>query len=107
MADSGEQALQRAIATIGQSDPLIKLLQQVKLGRMKPTDAGLRAITDSWLGAYQKVLETIELNRPLLARLDPEPRIAVLIDAGLVPPDHQGTVDLRATYRAALERARA
>ena len=40
---SGDQALQRAIATISQSDPLVKLLEQVKLGRMKPTDAGLRA----------------------------------------------------------------
>ncbi len=43
--ESGEQALQRAIATISQSDPLTKLLEQVKLGRMKPTDAGLRAVT--------------------------------------------------------------
>jgi len=54
--ESGEQSLQRAITTIYQSDPLIKLLNEVRLGRMKPADAGLRAITESWLGTYQKVI---------------------------------------------------
>lgn len=107
MSDSSEQPLQRAIATIGQSDPIIKLLQQVKLGRMKPTDPGLRAITDSWLGAYQKVLETIEVDRPSLMRLNPEPRIAVLVEAGVLPPDYHGTSDLLAAYHAAIQRARA
>src|SRR5215813_4686673 len=52
MGMSDEQAMARAIASISHSDPLIKLLQQVRLGRMKPTDAGLRAITESWLGSY-------------------------------------------------------
>jgi len=50
MDEPAEQALQRAISAILQSDPLIKLLQQVRLGRMKPTDAGLRAVTESWMG---------------------------------------------------------
>ena len=104
MAEANEQALQRAITTIGQSDPIIKLLQQVRLGRMKPTDAGLRAITDSWLGAYQKVLDTIEVDRQSLVRLNPEPRIAVLVETGVVAPDHQGAVDLQAAYRAAVQR---
>ena len=56
--ESGDQALQRAIATISQSDPLTKLLEQVKLRRMKPTDAGLRAATGSWIGIYQKIIES-------------------------------------------------
>ena len=51
--DSGEKILQKAIATISQSDPLTKLLEQVKLGRMKPADAGLRAVIDSWMDTYQ------------------------------------------------------
>ncbi len=105
MTDSTEQTLQRAISAIGQSDPIIKLLQQVKLGRMKATDAGLRAITDSWIGAYQKVLETIELERGLLVRLDPEPRLAVLAEVGVLAEAHQGAADLRATFRAAIQRA--
>jgi hypothetical protein len=106
MSDSNERALQRAITTIGQSDPIIKLLQQVKLGRMKPTDPGLRAITDSWLGAYQKVVEMIEVDRPSLVRLNPEPRIAVLVEAGVLSPDHHGASDLLAAYQAAVQRAR-
>jgi hypothetical protein len=52
--DSDEQALRRGMIAISQSDPLIKLLDQVRLGRMKPTDAGLRAVTASWMGIYQK-----------------------------------------------------
>ncbi len=105
VSENADQTLQRAINAIGQSDPIIKLLQQVKLGRMKPTDVGLRAITDSWLGAYQKVLETIELERILLVRLDPEPRLAVLVEVGVLTADHQGAADLRAAFRAAIQRA--
>ena len=105
MSESPEQTLQRAITTIGQSDPLIKLLQQVRLGRMKPTDAGLRAITDSWIGTYQQVLETAEVAHPVLVRLNPGPRLAVLIEAGVLTPDHQGVVNLQAAYQAAVQRA--
>lgn len=105
MSESPEQTLQRAITTIGQSDPLIKLLHQIRLGRMKPTDAGLRVITDSWIGAYQKVLETVEFTRPALVRLNPDPRLAVLIEAGVLTSDHQGAVNLQAAYHAAVQRA--
>ncbi len=52
--ESGDQILQRAIATISQSDPLTKLLEQVKLGRMKPTDAGLRAVIGLMAGYLPK-----------------------------------------------------
>ncbi|MBI5777386.1 MAG: hypothetical protein HY444_08350 [Nitrospirae bacterium] len=99
MNDSSEQAVRQAISTILQSDPLIKLLQEVKLGRMKPTDAGLRAITEAWLGTYKKVLETSSLDRTALARLDPSPRLYVLIDAGILPADHAAAASLRAAYR--------
>ncbi|MBH0193859.1 MAG: hypothetical protein HP492_19210, partial [Nitrospira sp.] len=51
MGTPDEQTMARAIAAISHSDPLIKLLHQVRLGRMKPADAGLRAITESWLSA--------------------------------------------------------
>ena len=35
-----EEQVRRAIATLQQSDPLIKLLQEVRLGRMKASDPG-------------------------------------------------------------------
>ncbi len=100
--DVHEQMLQRAIATISQSDPLVKLLEQVRLGRMKPTDAGLRAVTESWLNTYQKVLESTGLNRHALRRIDPMPRVAVLIDAGVLTKDHVAVESLHATFEKAL-----
>jgi hypothetical protein len=45
--DEQEEQVRRAIGTLLQSDPLIKLLQEVRLGRMKATDPGLRAVTES------------------------------------------------------------
>ncbi len=107
MSDESEQAIRQAIHTICQSDPLIKLLQEVKLGRMKPADAGLRAITESWLSTYKKALETSGLDRVALARLDPSPRLNVLIDAGVLPADHAGAASLRAVFEKALSGAAA
>jgi hypothetical protein len=104
MSDASEQAVQQAIHTISQSDPLIKLLQEVKLGRMKPTDPGLRAITESWLGTYKKVLETSSLDGTALLRLDPSPRVNVLIAAGVLPADHAGVASLRAAFQQALSK---
>lgn len=105
MIDTDEQALRQAISTILQSDPLIKLLQEVKLGRMKPTDAGLRAITEAWLGTYKKVLETSGLDRTALVRLDPSPRLDVLIHAGVLPADHAAVTSLRAIFEKVLSGA--
>lgn len=105
MNDSGEQALQRAIAAILQADPLIKLLQQVRLGRMKPTDAGLRAVTESWLGTYEKALATDGLTRSGLRRLDPSPRLAVLLGVGVFADDHPGVASLKASYERAIAQA--
>ena len=102
MSEPNEQAVCQAISTILQSDPLIKLLQEVKLGRMKPTDAGLRAITESWLNTYRKVIETSVLDRTALVRLDPSPRLDVLIHADILPADHAAVASLRAVFEKAL-----
>ena len=102
MNDSSEQAVRQAIHTVSESDPLVKLLQEVKLGRMKAADPGLRAITESWISTYKKVLETSGLDRAALRRLDPTPRLAVLIGAGVLPADHAGAASLRAAYEKAL-----
>ncbi|OGW50419.1 MAG: hypothetical protein A2V62_12325 [Nitrospirae bacterium RBG_19FT_COMBO_58_9] len=96
--ESGDQLLQRAIATISQSDPLTKLLEQVKLGRMKSTDAGLRAITGSWLATYQKVIESGGLTRQALRRIDPNPRLAVLIECGVLTGEQEAVTGLRASF---------
>lgn len=100
-----EQTVQRAISVILQSDPLIKLLQQVRLGRMKPTDAGLRAVTESWLGTYEKALAADGLTRSGLRRLDPAPRLAVLIDVGVLDDSHPGVESLSAAFDQAVARA--
>lgn len=99
---SDEQAVRQAIRTISQSDPLIKLLKEVKLGRMKPSDPGLRAVTESWIGTYRTVLETASLDRSALLRLDPSPRLNELIEAGILPAGHPGAAALRAAFEKAL-----
>ena len=103
--ESGDQTLQRAIATISQSDPLIKLLEQVKLGRMKPTDAGLRAVTDSWIGTYQKIIESGGFTRQALRRIDPSPRVAILIECGVLTGEQQAVTALRTSFERAFAAA--
>ena len=103
--ESDEQALQRAIVTISQSDPLTKLLEQVKLGRMKPTDAGLRAVTDSWMGTYQKIIESGGFTRQVLRRIDPHPRVAMLIECGVLTGEQEAVIALRTSYERAVAAA--
>ncbi len=97
--------LQRTIATISQSDPLIKLLEQVRLGRMKAGDPGLRAITEAWLVTYRKAIESPALTRQALLRIDPTPRLAVLLEQGILPSDHEGASRLLTDFTHALSRA--
>lgn len=92
----------QAISRLSQSDPIVKLLQEVKLGRMKPTDAGLRAITEAWLETYLNVLGTPGFDRATLRRLDPGPRLDVLIAAGVLEPRDAAVSSLRAAFEAAL-----
>ena len=103
--ESGDQALQRAIAAISQSDPLTKLLEQVKLGRMKPNDAGLRAVTDSWLDIYKKIIESGRFTSQALRRIDPHPRLAVLIECGVLTGEQQAVAALRTSFERAVAAA--
>lgn len=103
--ESGDQALQRAISTISQSDPLIKLLEQVKLGRMKPTDTGLRAVTDSWMSTYKKIIESGGFTRLALRRIDPHPRVAILIECGVLTGEEQSVTTLRTSFERAVAAA--
>ncbi|HEV8327250.1 MAG TPA: hypothetical protein VGQ08_07175 [Nitrospiraceae bacterium] len=103
--ESGDQTLQCAIAIISQSDPLIKLLEQVKLGRMEPTDAGLRAVTHSWIGTYQKIIESGGFTRQALRRIDPNPRVAILIECGVLTGEQQAVTALRTSFERAVAAA--
>jgi len=101
----GDQTLQRAIATIAQSDPLTKLLEQVRLGRIKPTDAGLRAVTESWIGTYQRIIESGGFTRQALRRIDPNPRVAILIECGVLTGEQQAVTALRTSFERAVAAA--
>lgn len=101
------QFVEQAISRLSQSDPIPKLLHEVKVGRMKPTDPGLRAVTESWLGTYRQVLESsrgLNLDRTSLLRVDPAPRLEVLESAGVLPPDHPAAAALRAAFSELLAR---
>ncbi|MCP9440883.1 MAG: hypothetical protein NNA20_12940 [Nitrospira sp.] len=102
MDSPSEQVLRRAISTIAQVDPLIKLLQEVRAGRLKPTDAGLRAVTESWIETYERVLTLEGLTRSGLRRLDPAPRVAVLVEFGVLDLDHQAVRRLSAAFHRAM-----
>jgi hypothetical protein len=96
----------QAISRLSQADPLVKLLQEVRLGRMKPTDAGLRAITGAWLDTYRQVLGEAGLDRESLRRLDPGPRLEMLIAAGILMADDAAVASLRAAYESTLQTPR-
>ena len=99
MMEELEDQARRAIGTLMQSDPLIKLLQEVRIGRMKASDLGLRAVTESWIGVYTQVLKSQPFHPSVLARLNPVPRLEVLVETGVLSWDHAGTRDLRELFR--------
>ena len=95
--------LDQAINRLSESDPIIKLLHEVKLGRMKATDASLRAITESWIEGYRQVLQSVKgLDRNGLLRLDPRPRLEVLITAGVLVDNHPAVTALRTAFEQML-----
>lgn len=100
-----EHLLQRTIAVISQSDPLIKLLEQVRLGRMTRSDPGLRVITDTWVATYRKAVATPGLTKQALRRIDPSPRLDLLAQEGLLPVDHAAARELLADFQQAIARA--
>lgn len=104
MSDA-EYLLERTIAAISQSDPLIKLLEQVRLGRMNRSDPGLRVITDTWMATYRKAVGTPGLTKQALLRLDPSPRLDLLTQEGMLPANHAPARDLLADFQQALARA--
>jgi hypothetical protein len=103
MREADKHMLDQAINRLSESDPIIKLLHEVKLGRMKPADPGLRAITESWIETYRQVLQSVkELDGSALPRLDPRPRLEVLIAAGVLSDNHPAVTTLRAAFEQML-----
>jgi len=78
-----------------------KRKSRVKLGRMKPADAGLRAVTDLWMGTYQKVIESGGFTSQTLRRIDPNPRLAILIEYGVLTGEQQAVTALRTSFERA------
>ena len=76
--ETPEQFLDRAMKLLQRSDPIPKLLPQVRLGRMPKDSPALTAILDSWLEAFVQVLKDAQavLDVGSVRRLDPNPRIA-------------------------------
>jgi hypothetical protein len=100
-----DHLVHRTIATISQSDPLIKLLEQVRLGRMQRTDPGLRVIIETWVATYRKAIATPGLTKQALRQINPSPRLDLLTQEGMLPADHTGVRDLLADFEQAVVRA--
>jgi hypothetical protein len=105
--ETAEQFLGRAMQLLQRSDPIPKLLPQVRLGRMDKDSPALVAILESWLEAFVQVLKDGQsvLNVEGVLRLDPNPRIAVLLEAGVLSADHPHVKTLREAWSEALRAA--
>ena len=103
--ESPQDFLNRAFPLLQRSDPIPKLLPQVRLGRMPRDSPALQAIVSSWLEAFVTVLKdgerVLDVNGVL--RLDPNPRLAVLLEAGLVADNDPHVEVARSAYTTVLQ----
>lgn len=106
--ETSEQFLGRAMPMLQRSDPIPKLLPQVRIGRMPKDSPALTAILESWLEAFVQVLKDGQavLNVEGVLRLDPNPRIAVLVEAGVLAEDQPQVKTLREAWTEAMQAAR-
>ena len=89
------------------SDPIPKLLPQVRIGRMPRDSPALLAILESWLEAFVQVLKDGQavLDVEGVLRLDPNPRIAVLVEAGVLAENQPYVQAVREAWTAAMQAA--
>lgn len=103
--ETAQEFLNRALPLLQRSDPIPKLLPQVRLGRMPRDSPALQAIISSWLEAFVTVLKdgerVLDVNGVL--RLDPNPRLAVLVEAGLVEGNDPHVQIARSAYATVLQ----
>ena len=101
--ETPQDFLNRAFVLLHRTDPIPKLLPQVRLGRMPKDSPALQAIISTWLEAFVTVLKdgesTLDVNAVL--RLDPNPRLAVLHEAGMLAGDDPNAQAARSAYAAA------
>src|SRR2546428_13897664 len=102
-----EQVRGRTMKMLQRSDPSPKLLPQVRLGRMPKDSRALTAILESWLEAVVQVLKDAHgvLDVGGVLRLGPNPRIAVLVEAGVLAEDHLHVKSLPDAWSEALRAA--
>ena len=105
--ETSEQFLDRAMALLQRSDPIPKLLPQVRIGRMPKDSPALIAILESWLETFVQVLKDGQpvLNVEGVLRLDPNPRIAVLVEAGVATENQPYVQAVRDAWAAAMQAA--
>ena len=106
--ETSEQFLGRAMPMLQRSDPIPKLLPQVRLGRMPKDSPALAAILESWRESFIQVLKDGQalLDVGGALRLDPNQRLAVLVEAGVLAEDHPQVKSVREAWAAALDAAR-
>ncbi len=106
--ETPQDFLNRAFVLLHRIDPIPKLLPQVRLGRMPKDSPALQAIISTWLDAFVMVLKdgesTLDVNAVL--RLDPNPRLAVLYEAGMLDSADPNAQAARSAYAVALDAAR-
>ena len=105
--ETPEQFLDRAMKLLQRSDPIPKLLPQVRIGRMAPDSPALGAILESWLEAFVQVLKDGQsvLDVEGVLRLDPNPRIVVLVEAGVLAENQPCVQAVREAWAAAMQAA--
>ena len=105
--ESPQAFLDRVVPLLQRSDPIPKLLPQVRLGRMGTDSPALLAIISSWLETFLTVLREAEsvLDVNGVLRLDPTSRIAVLVEAGVLSEDDLNVRTVRSAYATALAAA--
>ena len=106
--ETPQDFLNRAFVLLLRTDPIPKLLPQVRLGRMPKDSPALQAIISSWLEGFAALLKegetTLDVNAVL--RLDPHPRLEVLVEAGVLAPDDPKIAAVRSAYVVSLEAAK-
>src|SRR5207249_11565759 len=105
--ETAPDVLNRTIPLLQRSNPMPRLLPQGRLCRMPRDSPALQAIISSWLEAFVTVWKNGEsvLDVNGVLRLDPNPRLAVLLEAGLLADDDPHMQAARSAYAAALQAA--
>jgi hypothetical protein len=57
------------------------------------------------MGTYQKMIESGGFSRQALRRIDPHPRVALLIECGVLTGEQQAVADLRTSFERAIAAA--